>query len=184
MLPLIHLYPCISYTRLVTFRYIWCSSVRNGLCGYLYDPKGILCIPYCIFVLRKFLLPLGTIWYVPVLISYFLVPLFTTWYLLGTYSVPTRYLLGTSRYPSVLIVTSWDNPFLNHPVDSGIQLRNLFNRYPSHRSRLLLKPQFWLTAIFWGKPGFFTPPIFGFPQPFAQLSSAHSSAQISYLDLT
>ena len=65
--------------------------------------------------------------------------------------------------------------FLNHPVDLGIKLRNLFNRYPSHRSCLVLKPQFWLTAISWGKPGFLLspPPIFGFPQPFAQLSSAY-----------
>ena len=85
-------------------------------------------------------------------------------------------LLGTSRYPSVLIVTSWDNPFLNHPVDSGIKLRNLFNRYPSHRSRLLLKPQFWLTVIFWGKPGFITPP----PYPYLGFcSTLLSSAQLT-----
>ena len=44
---------------------------------------------------RYLSLPLGTIWYVPVLILslgtsfYYLVP---TWYLLGTYWVPTRYL--------------------------------------------------------------------------------------------
>ena len=95
------LYPCISYTRLGTFRYIWCSSVRNGLCGYLYDPKGILCISYCIFVLwefRKFSLPLATSRYHLVRPCTYLI----SWYLfllLGTYLVPTRYLLGTYSVP-------------------------------------------------------------------------------------
>ena len=44
-------YFLLPYTRLGTFRYIRCSSVRNGIRGYLYDPMGILCISCCTWVL-------------------------------------------------------------------------------------------------------------------------------------
>ena len=86
----------------------------------------VSCVSLIVFLyLGNFLLPHGTIWYVPVLISYFLVPLFTTWYLLGTYSVPTRYLLGTSRYPSVISFPFVAIHFLNHPVDLGVKVKKL-----------------------------------------------------------